>query len=134
VLDATRAYAGIPEVVERLRARGLALGVVSNKPHPLTVAVVERLFPEGTFGMVFGEREGIPRKPDPAGAIEMMRALGVSRSEGLFVGDTPIDIATARAAGMPSVAVAWGFRSVAELRACHPTHVVQRPQALLDLV
>jgi len=113
LLDASAPYPGIPALLERLVARGTPLAVLSNKPDEPTQRIVRALFPRIPFVAVHGERPGIPRKPDPTSARAIIGAT--PPSECTLVGDTPIDIATARAAGLRAVAVAWGFRPVSEL-------------------
>lgn len=129
--DKTRPYEGIPELLDRLVERDLRLAVLSNKPHDLTVALVQGLLGRWGFSPVFGEREGVPRKPDPAAALEVARLLGLGPDEILYLGDTPIDMATARAAGMKVLGVAWGFRSGAELQAAGADAIVETPADVL---
>jgi phosphoglycolate phosphatase len=120
----TRPFDAIGELLAELRARGLALAVLSNKPHPMTVRVVAECFPAGTFAAVEGERPERPRKPDPAGALAIAAALGVPAAECVLVGDTRVDLATARAAGMRPLGVTWGMRTAAELRRHGPVDLV----------
>jgi phosphoglycolate phosphatase len=103
---ATRAYPGIAEVIASLR---VPLAVLSNKPHAPTRAIAETLFP-GRFRVVAGQRPGVPKKPDPTAALAIAAELGVAPPDCGYVGDTAVDLATARAAGMFAVGVAWGFR------------------------
>ncbi len=117
LFDSTRPYPGVPEVLARLAGDGVRLGVLSNKADGYTRRLVERLFPGVPFGAVYGEREGVPRKPDPTAALGLAAELGVAPAECAFIGDTPVDMGTARAAGMYAVAVGWGFRDGPELRA-----------------
>lgn len=129
----TRPYDGIAELLDAVEAAGLPQAVLSNKPHPLTVDLVRDLLGKWKFAAVLGERPGIPRKPDPAGALEIAAALSLPPAEILYVGDTPTDMATALAAGMPSVGVTWGFRSELELREAGAVHIARRPSDLLEL-
>ncbi len=85
----------------------------------------------GAFQVVLGQREGIPKKPDPAGAIEAACQLGVEPADCLYVGDSGVDMQTALAAGMIPVGVAWGFRPADELRSCGAAAVVDHPQEIL---
>ncbi len=126
----TRPYEGIPEVLAALRASGLRLAVVSNKSHRPAVAAVEGVFAPGLFEAVLGAGEGTPLKPDPAGALRAAEAIGCAPSLCALVGDSPVDVATARAAGMVAVGVSWGFRTEGELRAAGAAVVVKSPQAL----
>jgi phosphoglycolate phosphatase len=126
----TRPYPGIDALVDALAARGVPLGVLSNKPDAPTRALVERFFP-GRFRVAWGQREGVPRKPDPTAAIAIAGELGVAPATTFFVGDTGIDMRTAVAAGMVPVGVAWGFRPE-ELRATGAARVLERAEELLD--
>lgn len=127
----TRPYAGIPALLDALAARRLPMAVLSNKMDDLTKRLVETLLGRWRFEVVIGERPGVPRKPDPASALEVASRLGVQPATILYVGDTPTDIATAHAAGMPVVAAAWGFRSIEELRAAGARIVAASPSDVL---
>ena len=103
----THVYAGIGEVLDAL---DVPLAIVSNKPHDLTVAIAQKLLARWPFRAIAGERSDRPRKPDPAGVLAVLGELGVAPDRAAMIGDSEIDIATARAAGMYSIAVTWGFR------------------------
>jgi phosphoglycolate phosphatase len=128
----TRPYPGIAELLDRLVSLRVPLAVLSNKPDAFTRLCVERLLDRWSFHPIFGERPGIPRKPDPAGAREIARTLGLDPSEIVYLGDTAVDIQTARAAGMVPVGVAWGFRSGDSLRQAGATILLERPEELLE--
>ena len=123
-------YPGIAELLDALAARGLPCAVCSNKPHAMTGRVVADLLGRWSFASVEGEREGRPRKPDPAPALDVAAALGVAPAEVAFVGDTRTDMQTAVAAGMQAVGVSWGFRDRAELEAHGAAVVVDTPSEL----
>lgn len=110
LLDATRLFPQLPEVLDRLQTARVALGVLSNKTDGPTRRLVDALCPKWHFGAVFGERPGVPRKPDPASALALADALGAPPERVTLVGDTLVDVLTARAAGMRPVGVLWGFR------------------------
>lgn len=116
MLEQTRPFPGIPELLSRLQEEGVKLAVLSNKPDASTRQLVQALLPRVRFGAVYGERAGVPRKPDPTAALGMAAELGVGPGDCAFIGDTAVDMDTARAAGMFSVGVTWGFRSVEELQ------------------
>ncbi len=130
----TRLYDGIPELLDALIARGLQLAVLSNKPDPFTKACVDEFCARWPFRAVLGAREGIPNKPDPASAFEIAELLGCKPEQFLYIGDTSVDMQTARRAGMRAVGVSWGFRSVDELRSSGAEIVVNRPQQILELL
>jgi phosphoglycolate phosphatase len=94
---------------------------------------VDAFFPPGTFDLVLGQRDGVPRKPDAAGALEICASFGLSATSCLFVGDSAVDILTARNAQMPSVGVTWGFRSREELRLSGADFIVDSPAELLAI-
>ncbi|MBR3837472.1 MAG: HAD-IA family hydrolase [Clostridia bacterium] len=111
--DTTRPYDGIPEALASWRKQGYALAIISNKPDSAVQILGERFFPDITFTV--GEREGISRKPAPDALLEAMHALGVKKEDCIYVGDSEVDVETARNAGIPCVAVTWGFRDRDEL-------------------
>ncbi|MBG7608727.1 MAG: HAD-IA family hydrolase [Verrucomicrobia bacterium] len=107
--NGTHVYPGIPELLAGLKSAGIPLAVLSNKPHAFTVEIVEKLFPKGTFAAILGNREGLPHKPDPTGALEIATTLSVSPEDCVLIGDSTMDLDTAKNAGMESVAVTWGY-------------------------
>ncbi|MCP3139802.1 HAD family hydrolase [Pyxidicoccus xibeiensis] len=117
LFDRTAPYPGVVEVLAALAEDGVRLGVLSNKSDGFVKRLVERLLPGVRFDAVYGERPGVPRKPDPTAALALAAELGAQPGVCGFVGDTSIDMDTARAAGMYGVGVTWGFRDVSELRA-----------------
>ena len=129
----SKPYEGIVALLTELSAQGAKLGVVTNKPHDAAVDVMTKLFPEFHFDIVLGQKEGMPHKPDPSGALLAAKALGTQPSETFFVGDTDTDMKTATNAGMIAVGVLWGFRDEAELRAHGAHHIASHPRDLLAL-
>ena len=130
----TRPYEGVPEMLDAIEARGLKMAILSNKPHEFTTRCVSELLPGRAFDPVLGQREGIPRKPDPAGALEVAGCLDVSPQDFLYLGDTSVDMRTAVAAGMYPVGALWGFRPAAELREGGARALIERPQDILNLL
>ena len=129
----TKPYAGITEALHQLAADGHALAVLSNKPDDLTVELVRRYFPDVPFALVRGGREGVPLKPEPDAPLDMLRHMDFLPERSFYVGDSNVDIFTARNAGMISIGVAWGFRGADELRAAQADHVIETPDALTRL-
>lgn len=117
-------YAGIVELLEGLKARGIKIAVLSNKPHERTVENIEAVFGKGYFDCVAGEQPGIPRKPDPAGVYRILEQLGERPENCMYFGDTNTDMKTGLGAGLTTVGVTWGFRDRAELEACGPQYVI----------
>ena len=113
----TKLFAGETEVLLRLKAGGLQLGVVTNKPHLATVRLIEKFFPEGLFSFVRGDDGSFPCKPDPTLARFAALSLHVAPAECVFAGDGEPDVKTALAAGMHGVACLWGYRSKEQLTA-----------------
>ena len=132
--DQSRCYPAIPAALDRLVAAGVPMGILSNKPHDFTVAMAQHFLARWPFLQVRGQMDGVPPKPDPQAALEMLAAADVEPSRAWVVGDTRIDVETGQRAGMVSVGVTWGFRGEAELRAAGADHVLHDPAALADLV
>ena len=130
----TKPYAGIPELLAEAARRGVRLAVASNKFQQGTEQLVRRFFPAIPFDAVFGQRPDVPLKPDPVVVEEILACTGVPRERALFVGDSGIDMQTARAAGVRSVGVTWGFRSREELRQAGADVLVDRSEELLQLL
>lgn len=130
----SRLYPGIAPMLDGLVAQGWTLAVLSNKQEAFTRAVARALLSAWPFQIVHGEREGVPRKPDPTAALEIAQRLELSPARCAFVGDTPIDMKTAQAAGMFGVGATWGFRPREELLAAGAQGIIDRPEALLSLL
>jgi phosphoglycolate phosphatase len=131
-LDMTRPYPGTLELLAALAERGVAMAVLSNKPDDLTKKVTSGLFPDAPFRLVRGETAEFPRKPDPASALDACARLGAAPSEALYLGDTSVDMKTARAAGILALGASWGFRGEAELRSAGADAILARPLDLLE--
>jgi phosphoglycolate phosphatase len=130
----TRPYAEVPELLDRLMARGVRLAVLSNKMQDGTEEVVRSLFRKWAFGAVYGELEGRPKKPDPTGALLIARDLGLPPARCLLVGDSAGDLQTAHRAGMIGVGALWGYRSRADLEAAPHRALIARPLDLLGVL
>lgn len=126
-------YDGIQDAVTALCRRGYTSAVLSNKPDKYTVALCRILFPENTFALTRGQQEGMPTKPDPTAPLSIAARLGVRPEECAFIGDSEVDIRTAKNAGMMSVGCAWGYRSADDLRAEGADAVIDTPDQLLTL-
>jgi phosphoglycolate phosphatase len=129
----TTIYEGIPDVLRRLVGAGIPLGVLSNKPDEATRKCTEHFFPDIPFVAVYGQRDGVPRKPDPAIAWEIAAAMNQPPASCVFVGDTMTDMQTAVAAGMFPAGVSWGFRGEEELLAHGAKMIAHTPRDLLGL-
>ncbi|WP_461783577.1 HAD family hydrolase [Prosthecobacter sp.] len=129
----TRPYSGIVEMLKTLQARGMKLGVISNKAHRFTVPMTEHFFGADVFDHILGQRTEVPRKPAPDGAHEMATFLGLRTDEMAYVGDSGIDMQFAKSSGMRAVGVRWGFRSEAELIECGADVLLSSPAELFNL-
>lgn len=127
-------YPGVEAMLDGVARAGRPMAVLSNKRDDFTKSLVKRCFGRWSFAEVRGEREGVPRKPDPSAALELARCLGAPPDRIGFVGDTPIDMRTASGAGMVSIGALWGFRSRDELVEAKARHLIDRPEALLPLL
>lgn len=130
----SRPYEGVPELLATLRRAELRLVVLSNKPDAFTRLCVEELLDPREFEIVRGALDGVPCKPDPAGAIAIAEELGVAPERFLYLGDTNTDMKTARGAGMYPVGAAWGFRPVEELVESGAEVVIERPSDLVEVL
>jgi len=130
----TVAYPGVDALLEQLDTRAIRMAVLSNKPHRFTEKCVETLLGGHRWELVLGQREGVPRKPHPAGALEIAQRLGLPPAQFLYLGDTGIDMQTATAAGMLAAGALWGFRPREELLQHGAALLVERPESLLDVL
>jgi phosphoglycolate phosphatase len=108
--EGTTVFPGISELLTDLAAAGHFLAVLSNKPHPFTTEIVELLFPGIPFARVLGQHPGLACKPDPAGALEIVAASNLPAEAFTVIGDSTMDLETARRANMRSIAVTWGYQ------------------------
>ena len=122
--DKSRPYPGVTELLETLQTAGMQLAVASNKYQAATEKLIAHYFPNIKFTAVFGQREGIPVKPDPIIVKEILQIAKVQEEETLYVGDSGVDMQTAINAGVTSCGVTWGFRPRTELESFHPDHFV----------
>lgn len=127
-------YEGIPELLRSLKDRGIKLAVLSNKPHRQTVKVVHAMCGDEVFDHIQGQKDEIPRKPDPAGVNYTLKQLGISKEECLYIGDSEVDIATGKNAGTKTIGVSWGFREKEELKAAGAEYIIDKAEELLQFL
>jgi len=132
--DHTAPYPGVPEILDYLEEKKVPCGILSNKPQDFTELTVEAFFSNWSFRVVQGLEPGIPAKPDPTGAFQVARHLGVKPEEIIYLGDTSIDMKTAVSAGMFPAGVLWGFRSARELKESGAEMLLNHPRELLEKV
>ena len=128
--DKSRPYPGVTELLETLQTAGMQLAVASNKYQTATEKLIAHYFPNIKFTAVFGQREGIPVKPDPIIVKEILQIAKVQEEETLYVGDSGVDMQTAINAGVTSCGVTWGFRPRTELESFHPDHIVDNAEEI----
>ena len=127
-------YEGIPEMLKALKDKGIQLAVLSNKPDRQTVKVVKAIFGEELFDYAQGQKKGIRRKPEPDGVWYLMEQMHVSKEECLYIGDSEVDAATGRNAGLKTIGVLWGFRDRKTLETAGVDDLIDRPDELLQFV
>lgn len=126
----TRPYEGIPELLAQLKAAGYRLAVASNKYDEAAKTIVEHYFP-GVFDIVLGERAGVERKPNPRIVFDILDVIDEEKV--LYVGDSLVDIETARNAGVPCIACSWGFVEREKLEAAQPDFLADKPDEVLNI-
>lgn len=131
--DDSRPYPGIVELLTHLQNQGIQLAVASNKYQQATAKLVGHFFPDIRFAAVYGQREGIPIKPDPAIVNDILSVTDISRARALYVGDSGVDMQTARNASVESAGVIWGFRDEEELRVNGADHIIHSAKDILKL-
>ena len=125
----TRPYDGIPALMARLRSRGIKQAIISNKPDPAVQELARSYFP-GLLETAVGESEVVRRKPNPDAVLSAVRQMGLAVGDCVYVGDTEVDLATARNAGMGAIAVSWGFRSRDQLLAAGAARIADTVEEL----
>lgn len=129
----THPYKGIEATIQALKNKGYGLAVASNKYNTATQTLVTHYFGD-LFDIVYGEREGVERKPNPQIVYDIMKELGVRADEVLYVGDSDVDMQTARNAGTEAVGCTWGFCSRDILTKENPKYLIDHPEQLLDII
>lgn len=134
LLEKTRPYKGVRELLAALKERHIPLAVCTNKHNEAALAIVKILFEQDTFAIVLGDRPGHAKKPDPATPLEIAASLGVKPEEVAYLGDTAVDMETAVRAGFLPVGVLWGFRPEKELLESGARVLLETPLELLEKV
>lgn len=131
--DHTRPYAGITELLDELTDRGIKAAVASNKYSRATKRLIARFFPQVPWAVVEGQRDNRPVKPDPSVVFDILAQCPTPKADVLYVGDSGVDMETARRACVDSVGVTWGLRPVKELREHYAGCIVDRPSQILNI-
>lgn len=134
LLNKTTLYKGVPELLNSLTDRKIRLCILSNKADAFTKKIAEELLKPWHFEVVLGSGGEFPRKPNPSSALHICLEMGIKPENYLYLGDTSVDMETARAAGMYAVGVSWGFRSKKELLEGGAQKIIDQPQQVLELL
>ena len=133
-LPHTYAYDGVSELVEGLVAKGITVGIVTNKPEPTARQLAEHFFGE-RVSFVRGGRAGAVLKPDPTDTLDAIASVGATPETSVFIGDTSVDIITGKNVGVKlSIGVEWGFRDFRELSDASADFIVKRPSEILGII
>ena len=130
----TKPYDGVQALLKKLNDEGKTCAIVSNKPDGATKALAKYFFPD-TIKIAVGENEacGIKRKPCPDSLLKVVKDLGADMQTTVYIGDSEVDIMTARNAGLPCISVSWGFKDVDFLKEHGATKIVTCPLEILDI-
>ena len=127
-------YDGIYDLLDELKKLDINLAVLSNKPHEFTVSYVNHFFKNYNFKEIHGQKKDVPKKPDPKAALDIVKCLDSSCENTYFIGDTKIDMQTAKSANMTAIGVLWGFRDEKELRDFGADFIVSNPLEILKII
>lgn len=131
--DYTRPYEGIVEMLQTLKENGVQTAVVSNKPHAFAKQLVNTIFKEN-IAITYGQREGVQTKPDPTTVLEVIAYFNKEKDQCIYIGDSDVDIYTAKNAQIQSIGVLWGFRTEEELREAGADFIVTDVKQLLKYI
>lgn len=132
-MEADKCYDGMLDTLKELKRRGYVIAILSNKPDVYVRAIAEHLIESDILSLAYGQREGYPRKPDPTVPLAMLSELGGSPETAAFIGDSDVDILTAKNARMTSVGCDWGYRGREVLEESGADHIISSPEQLLDI-
>lgn len=130
----TKPYAGIIQLLQTLKSSGYLISIASNKYHEAVLPLVAQYFPEISFDLILGHRNGHPAKPDPDIVFDTLNILNVRPDDCYYLGDSSVDMDTAHNAGVLAIGVSWGFREVEELKRHGATYIIDEPKQLLDIL
>ena len=131
-MDQSAPYEGLPAVLKKLGEEGYVCGIVSNKPHEATSEIGKEFFPD--FPLALGQREDIPRKPNPDPIEFALKTLGGTKAECIYIGDSEVDVKTALNAAVPCIGVTWGFRDESVLIEAGAKHLAHTPAELYERI
>lgn len=131
-MDNTYVYDGIIETVSAIKSAGIKTAVCTNKPDLAAKGMIYALFGKNCFDIVLGATDNVPKKPDTAMPAQILSELNVTAEECVWIGDSSVDIETAKNLGCQCIAVSWGFRPEKSLRELNPDMVVNSPKEILN--
>ncbi len=132
--DKTVAYEGTAELLKRLMSKGIRTAVLSNKDHSFVGPILKKCFPSHIFDAAWGQQEGIKRKPDGEGVEKILDLLGYTKEECVYIGDSDVDVITAKNAGVDMIGVLWGFRGEDELISTGANHIASNTEELFRII
>lgn len=127
-------YDGIADLLDMLSSKSVKLSILTNKPYEIAIKFLDSLLAHWNFDIVVGQKDGLPKKPDPAGAFFVCERLTIANEKIVYLGDSGIDMKTAVSAGMLPVGVLWGFRSKDELIKNGAKYLIKEPLEISNLV
>lgn len=132
--DNTAPYPGIDKLLQKLTAEGINLAVTSNKYQTAVTKIINHYFPDANWQAILGNTPGVPRKPDPSIVFAALNLCPTPKADVIYIGDSGVDMETARRACVESIGVTWGFRPAAELKAAYADHIVSDPDDILTII
>ncbi|MBQ3431677.1 MAG: HAD family hydrolase [Clostridia bacterium] len=126
-------YDGIEALISWLKDKGIYVACNTNKPHENAVKLIHKHF-SNNFDAIQGQEDGVPKKPDKTGALQIIKSLGVNPEEVVYIGDSNVDIFTAKNAGLYSIGAAWGYRGEKELRLSGAQFIAHTPYEVIEIL
>lgn len=132
--DNTEAYSGCGELLDQLEKRGILTAVLSNKPDEFVDRILKKIYPRHSFWQAWGQKPEYNRKPDPQALYAMLELGGIEPGQCVYVGDSNVDVYTAKNAGVNMLGVSWGFRGREELLEAGAPRVADSAETLLEYI
>ena len=129
----TKPYDDIIDLMKTLKFKGVKIAVVSNKADFAVKTLMEDYF-SGLYDCAYGERAGVPRKPEPDGVLDAIKEMGSEIENTVYIGDSEVDVVTSKNAKLPCIAVTWGFRDKKVLESLNPEYIVDSPKEILNII
>lgn len=127
-------YDGITELLDKLTDQYTPICILTNKPHAVMLQTLKSYFSTWTFDIALGQREGLPKKPDPTYALQIAKDLGLAPEEIIFIGDSAVDVKTGKAAGMQTICIEAGYETKENIADAQPTVIIKEHTELLSLL